>query len=641
MVFRKALAFAAVILVLTSLPQDLLAAEASEVVGNQAERAATKDVDDGGITVSIIGIIIGTFLAVASHGGKNVAVGPVTIAVDQTHLHVSDERDLVVTVPFSNGNINAWDVAGYLLTKISIDGRQVSSKFDILSGAVQDTRQFTIPIEAGELGTTSVVINVEARGQDAGILFDSYVSRFAMGTEQIGVLSPLGPLALSPPAGETFGHGLGVTHNLTLENHAAREVWVLDPNVNGTTQVFAKAAPGQDHGPSTTTQLMYGGVNHTGSHIDQTEPIGFLWGCSEYIIYLKSSTWKQTSSLNNGTDFCLLKGDSSAAAPPALKQAWVSPRVSTGCFRPEFVQLSDVAHNFDLSDITVSIVNHPGVGPIHDLITDSTGQFCWDNLNLAPFVDVYLNSDGNVPELQQQTFERVPLEALENGDPDLVMNYVEWLVPPIVGTLEASDGGELTARVFSRRPGFPDHPIGAVSSGAFTLGGNYMLEFNSYSSELVFVPEPPFNRTLSPATAVVVPFDPTFVEGMGIGTVSFNIAPRETAPNITMQGTFLSEDVQPIPGLVLEFHDGPTLIASATTNSNGYLQVTVPNGVAVVSAPNLEALDHEPLPPEVVDFGLNGMTVLDVGNRMMFRDPLLFADGFEGGNTSAWASVIP
>ncbi len=168
-----------------------------------------------------------------------------------------------------------------------------------------------------------------------------------------------------------------------------------------------------------------------------------------------------------------------------------------------------------------------------------------------------------------------------------------------------------------------------------------MLEFNSYSSELVFVPVPPFNRTLNPATPIVVPFDPTFVDDLSLGTITFNIMPRDNSPTINMQGTFFDEDLLPIPGLTLEIHDGPTLLESVTTDSSGYFEVTVPNGVATVSALNLEVLYLEPLPAEVVDFGLNGLSVLDVGNRMLFRRLTIFVDDFESGDTNAWTSVTP
>jgi len=640
MAFRKALAVLAVVLVLALPSQDIVAAEASAASLDPTEIATTKDVDDGGIIVSVIAIVIGTFLAWAGAGGKNVVAGPVSVDVDTTHLHVSDTRSVVVDFPFSNGNINVWDHSGWVYVTITVDGVYAVSKVYSLSGAVQNISRHTIPIEAGSVGTTSINVTASVRGEDHGLFVDTRVSRTSVGSKQIGVLSPVGPLSLSPPPGETFAHGLGVMHSLMLENHAAKEVWVTQGNVNGTTQSTAIAVPGQDHGPSATTQLMFGAVNHTAGHTTATVPVGFVWGCSEFAMPLTGRMWKQSSMLTSSTDFCQLKGDSEPS-PLVATTIGELPSVSSGCFTPGFVQLSDVPHNFSPGGITVSLVNHPGVGPVHDLTTDVTGQFCWDALPLAEFVDIYVNSDGNIPEIAQQVYERIPLASLEGGPPTLELNYVEWLVPPVIGTLEASDGDDLYAVVYSRRPGFPDHPVGLVSNGAFTLGGRAMLEFNSYSSELVFVPEPPFNRTLAPATPIVVPFDPTLTDGPGLGTISFNIAPREPSPNIVVRGTFFNEDLSPIPGLEIEFHNGPTLITSGLTNAAGFFEVTVPNGVATVSAPSLEALDLEPLPPEVVDFGLNGMTILDIGNRMLFRDPALFFDGFESGDTSEWASVMP
>jgi len=638
---RKALAVFAVVLVLVLVPQHSFGAEPStdRVIG--LETTGTKETRDGGLIISIVGIAIGTFLAWAGIGGQNVVAGPITIDVDTTHLHVSDTRTLMIDFPFATGNINVWDSDPAMGVVAYVDDAVVVAKIYSRSGAEQSISRHSVPIEAGDIGTATIKVIAWVRGEDHGLVKDTVVTRTQSKVKQIGVVSPVGPLSLSPPAGETFDHGLGVTHSLTLENYAAKEVWVIQSNVNGTTQSVGIALPGQDFGPPMTTQLMYGGVNHTGSHAQQTEPIGFLWGSSELKLQLAKRLWKQNTTLNNGTDFCLLEGESSVDAPTNPREVPVSPRISSGCFRPGLLQLSEIAHGFGLSDITVSLVNHPGVGPVHDLTTDATGQFCWSNLNLAEFVDVHVNSDGNKPELEQHVFERIPLASLEGGEPTLVMNYVEWLVPPIMGTLEVSDGRELHAFVYSRRPGYPDHLIGLVSDGAFSIEGHYMLEFNSFSSELVFVPEPPFNRTLSPATPVVVPFDPTFFESIDIGTVTFTIAPRETSPTITMRGTFLNEDLLPVPGLELEFHNGATLITAAATDATGFFEVTVPNGVATVSAPNLEVLDLEPLPAEDVDFGLNGMTLLDIGNRRLFWDSSVFADNFETGDTTAWASVIP
>jgi len=642
MALQKALAILAVALVLATFPQDLIAAEDSVDTFDPTVAAATKEVDDGGITLAIVGIIASTLIALVAYGEKKVVAGPVEITANDTHLHVGDERDVLVTFPFSLGNINPWDDGGYIDVSVFVESRNVRRVLKEFSGPVQDTLQTGVKVEAKDLGIAPIHVQAGVFGEDAGFFSDTFAYRESIGDEQAAVQHPLGPLTLAPPGGESFDHSVGVNHILTVENHSKLRVLLVRPRVNSATQLSGWAEAGQDFGPPTSSQPLFGNVNHTATHAQQIEPVSFLWGVDKFLMFLKTGDWNQSASLTNGTDFCVLEGENTAPEAPVENDGWLGqPRVSSGCFTPGFLQRSDLSHGLSVGGVTVTIINHPSVGPAHDLTTDATGQFCWTDLNLAEFVDVTINSDGNVPEIEQYTYEGVPLEVLENGDAGLVMNYVELAVPRIDGVMEASDGGPLHALVYSRRSGYPDHLIGVVSNGAFTLEGYYMLEFDSYSSELVFVPRPPFNRTLSPAAPIVVQFDPTLTGGIDIGTVTFNIAPRENSPSITVRGTFLDQDLLPIQGLEIEFHHGAVLVASASTNASGFFDVSVPNGPATVSSPNLEDLDLEPLPPEVVDLGLNGMTVLDIGNRRLFWNPALFSDDFESGDTGAWASATP
>lgn len=640
---RNVVAVAVALMLVVVSPEQNVAAEDDGSPRNEAEISQTDHPEDGGLTMALVGIVIGAVLTWAATGGKDVVAGPVTIGVDASHFHVSDTRNVVVDVPYSNGNINSWDRGGAVITYVRIDGEEVLKDFHTLTERETAIKRVTMPFQGAKAATATIAVEAYVWGQDHGLVFDSNVHRTTSGTLPVGVQGPVGPLTLTPAAGQVFQHAAGTIHSLSIENHAAKMGWVRGSNINGVTVPVTTMLAGQDHGPSTTTTLHAGAVNHTGTHSTSTIPVPFAWGASEITVPLAKSIWKQPLSLNNGTDYCVLEGKAGGPGRKTSRATAGPVDVSSGCFTPGFVQLSDVGHSFGLSGITVSLVNHPGVGPVHDLVSDVTGQFCWSSLPLAEEVDIYINWDGNVPEIAQQTYEAVPLEILEGGAPTLEINYVEWLVPPIEGTLVASDGGELTATVYSLRPGYPDHPIGIVTDGAFSLGGAHMLEFNSYSSELVFVPEPPFNRTLAPETPIVVPFDPTFVSSdvVDIGTVSFTIAPRETAPMITVRGTFFDETMTPVPVLELEFRQGLSLVASATTNVSGFFEVAVPNGVATVSAPNLEVLGLEPLPSQDVDFGLNGSTVLDFGNRMLFFDPLLFADGFEGGDSDEWSSTTP
>jgi len=644
MVLRKAFSVLAVVLVLAVSPRELTAGEGSVGEFGPPDIAATENGDDGGLTIGIIGIFASLLIGAAAYGGEKVALGPVEISIIETHLHVGDEREVQVAFPFSLGNINPWDDGGYIDVSFAAENRKIFRKLREFGGPVQDTFRKGASIEAIDIGDPEFNVQVTVFGEDAGLFTDSYTSKTANQDRGIGILHPLGSLTLAPPGGENFDHGIGVNHILTVENHSSRPVILLGSRVNSVVDSWEWAAAGQDYGPPTSSQPVFGNVNHNGDHGQQIEPVGFQWGVTKFLMPLTTGElWKESRPLENGVDFCVLEGENPSDEPAGTSGfPPLETRVSSGCFTPGFLQRSEVSHGLSLDGITVTIINHPSVGPPYDLSSDATGQFCWSNLNLAEFVDITFNSDGNVPEIRQYTYDGIPLEALENGDPGLVMNYVEPTVPPIDGVLDVSDGGLLQALVYSRRSGYPDHLIGIISNGAFTLEGYYMLEFDSYNSELVFVPRTPFNRTLSPATPVVVPFDPTFAVGsIDIGTLTFNIAPRETTPMITVRGTFLDQDLVPIPGLEIEFHHGAVLVASVTTNASGFFEISVPNGPATVSSLNLEALGLDPLPPEVVDFGLNGMTVLDIGNRKLFFVLTLFEDGFESGDLSEWSSSVP
>ena len=212
----------------------------------------------------------------------------------------------------------------------------------------------------------------------------------------------------------------------------------------------------------------------------------------------------------------------------------------------------------------------------------------------------------------------VPRDLLENGDPFLEINFVEATAPRLTGTLAASDGLPIDALVYSRRSGYPDLFLGIVSSGAFDLAGFGMLEFDGMASEIVFEPVLPFNRTLTPDDPVVIPVDMTQTDEAPVGDITFTVAPRTAASPITFRGQFIDDAINPVAGLELEVRDGGgTLITPIVSGPDGWFEVTVANGQATVEATNLVALGFVDLPAQPVDFGQNGSTVLDIGQRRL------------------------